>query len=236
MRTHIMELIKRHKLIAILRGIEDERIVPVLEALHDGGIRLVEIPFNHRHPEGIKNTQAVIAALSQHFGSRMSIGAGTVMTAEQVDIACEAGATFILSPDTCESVIARTKELSLLSVPGAATPTEIARAYRLGADLVKLFPAADLGTGYMKSVLTPLGHIPILAVGGIDDSNLTDWLQAGAVGIGVGGQLVQEKLVREKQYEALTALAAKYTSQIDNMHLEDRNWQGILGIEREEAQ
>jgi len=207
-----MEKILEYKVVAILRGIGAEAALPVAEALLEGGIRLLEIPFNQRGAAPGDEAQAIIGLLKRRFGGSLCLGAGTALTDEQVDLAAEAGAEFILSPGTSAAVITRTKERGLVSVPGAATASEIAEAYRCGADIVKLFPAGDLGIGYLKSVLAPLNHIPVMAVGGVDERNLQDWLQAGASAIGVGARLVQEEWVREGRYDALSALAAQYVS------------------------
>ena len=214
MREQTLQAITRHKLVAIIRGIPHRQALSTVEALYEGGVRLVEIPFDHRSAEGLRNTRESIETITRRFGTELAIGAGTVLLPEQVEQAEGAGASFILSPDTSQAVIERTRELGLVSVPGGATPTEISRAYRLGADLVKLFPAADLGLRYLQAVGAPLGHIPLLAVGGIDEHNMQAWLQAGAIGVGVGGSLVREELIREERYSELTALARAYTSQI----------------------
>jgi len=219
MGTHVMDTILKHKLVAILRGMDAERVIPMAEALHAGGIKLLEIPFNQQKA---KEAPAIIAQLSRHFGDKLCIGAGTALTLEQVDQAGSAGAAFILSPSTSAAVIERTKERGLVSVPGAATPSEMVAAYDYGADIVKMFPAGDLGISYMKSVLTPLNHIPVMAVGGVDDSNLQEWLGAGASAVGVGARLVQEQWVREGQYEALADLARKYVSAARQMQQEEK--------------
>lgn len=208
----VMEKILEHKVVAILRGIGAEDVLPVAEALVRGGIRLLEIPFNQRGAAPGDDAPAVIRLLKRRFGGSLCIGAGTALTAEQVDLAADAGAEFILSPGTSAAVIARTKERGLVTVPGAATASEMAEAYRCGADIVKLFPAGDLGLGYMKSVLAPLNHIPVMAVGGVDEHNLQDWLAAGASAVGVGARLVQDEWVRNGRYDELSALAAKYMS------------------------
>ena len=105
----------------------------------------------------------------------MYIGAGTVMTAEQVQAAKGAGASFIISPNVSRAVIEKTVALDMVSMPGAMTPTEIADAHDYGADLVKVFPASILGAAYVKAVRAPLEHIPLIAVGGIDSGNVAEF-------------------------------------------------------------
>ena len=144
----------------------------------------------------------------------MRIGAGTVMTAEQVAVAAEAGAEYMISPDTSEAVIKATLAAGAVSIPGALTPTEVAVAYGYGADFVKLFPAGELGLSYIKAIRAPLAHIPMLAVGGVNENNLSAFLDAGLAGVGVGSNIVDKKLIEKGDFAALTALALRYTEQI----------------------
>ena len=132
------------------------------------------------------------------------------MTAEQVRLAVKAGAQYIISPNVDEEVIKETKNLNKISIPGAFTPTETAYAYKLGADIVKLFPAGELGAGYIKAVKAPLKHIPVVAVGGVNPENCADFIKAGAIGVGCGGNLVSAKLVEEGRFDEITAVAKQY--------------------------
>ena len=117
----------------------------------------------------------------------MLVGAGTVTNTHLVDLTHAHGGQYIISPDTNVSVIKKTKELGMISMPGAMTPSEVITAHNAGADIVKLFPASDLGPRYLKAVRAPLNHIKIMAVGGINQKNMPDFLAAGACGFGVGG-------------------------------------------------
>ncbi|MDF2924818.1 MAG: Entner-Doudoroff aldolase [Paenibacillaceae bacterium] len=207
MGMKVLERIMQDRVMAILRGVDAQHIVPVAEALMEGGIRLLEVPFNQREPS---EAPALIRLLVQRFGGSLGIGAGTVLSVEQAEWSADAGAAFILSPNTCQAVIERTKGLGLVSIPGAATPSEMVEAFSHGADLVKLFPAGDLGLGYMKSVLAPLSHIPVLAVGGIDEENVGEWLDAGASAVGAGARLIQAQWIREGRYGELAGLAGRY--------------------------
>lgn len=149
--------------------------------------------------------------LAEAMGDRMCIGAGTVMNRLQAETAIQSGARYIISPDTNPDVIEKTCSLGALSIPGALTPTEIAYAYRCGADYVKLFPAGTLGLKYIQAVCSPLSHIPMMAVGGIDDKNLNSFLSSGLAGVGIGSNLVNLAMIANGQFEALTRLAQKYT-------------------------
>ena len=140
-------------------------------------------------------------------GPDMLVGAGTVTTPELVTRTRDAGGQFIISPDTNPAVIARTRELELVSMPGAMTPSEILAAHAAGADLVKLFPAAALGPAYLKAVRSPISHVRIMAVGGINEKNAAEFLKAGAVGLGVGGNLANRQWIADGAFEKITQTA-----------------------------
>ena len=133
------------------------------------------------------------------------------MSPEQVRQAAEAGAKYIISPNVDPAVIAETKKLGLVSIPGAMTPTEAAWAYSLGGDIIKLFPAGNLGASYIKALKAPLKHIPVTAVGGVNAKNCTEFFKAGVIGIGVGGNLVSKELVESRNFAEITAAAKEYT-------------------------
>ena len=145
----------------------------------------------------------------------MMFGAGTVISAQQVDVAADAGAKFIISPNTDESVIAETIKRGVVSIPGAATPTEILAASRWGADFVKLFPSAQLGFDYIKSIRAPINQVKLLATGGVNLDNIGMFLKLGMVGVGVGGNLCSKKLLAEGRYDEITATAKKFVAALE---------------------
>lgn len=169
--------------IAILRGVTPETILPVCEALATGGIRFIEVTLNS--PEPLTS----IGKAAGHFEGRgVHIGAGTVLLPDEVDQVAAAGGRYIISPNTDVAVIRRTKELGLISIPGFMTPSEAFVAAAAGADWVKCFPAGSLGPGYIKDLRAVL-RVPILAVGGVSIDNVQQYLENGAVGVGVGASL-----------------------------------------------
>lgn len=212
MRKKVIEAIENNKIIAILRGIESDKLIPLAEAMYNGGIRLLEITFSADKNESDEKTAKNIEKLVSHFGDRMHIGAGTVLTEGQAELVKLAGGKFIISPDTNTAVIKKTRELGLVSIPGALTPTEIMAAHMAGADFVKLFPVSALGAEYVKAVKAPLSHIKLLAVGGIDEKNMSDYLAAGVCGFGVGSNIADKKLISSNSFDKITALAKKYVS------------------------
>lgn len=137
-----------------------------------------------------------------------------MLTTEQVLMAKEAGADFIITPTVNTNVIKLAKELGMMTMPGGYTPTELQNAWEAGADFVKIFPASDAGADYFHAVSGPLPHIPLVAVGGITLQNMCDFLKNGAVGIGVGGNLVDKRMISECRYDELTKLAHEYVKQL----------------------
>lgn len=212
MMDHVLDRILEEKIIAIVRGISSSQITLLAEALQAGGIHCIEVTFDQSSSEGQADTLASIRSLCKQFGSTACIGAGTVMTTEQVRLAAEAGAEYMISPNVSEAVIRETKRLGKISIPGAMTPSEIVHAYELGADIVKVFPCASLGPSYIKAIKAPLKHIPITAVGGVTVENCAEFIKAGAVGVGAGGNLVSAKLVAEGRLDEITATARAYAA------------------------
>ncbi|MBR4887807.1 MAG: bifunctional 4-hydroxy-2-oxoglutarate aldolase/2-dehydro-3-deoxy-phosphogluconate aldolase [Clostridia bacterium] len=204
----LVRQIEENRIVAILRKVPLAKAEKTAEALVAGGIRLLEITFDQK-AETPENTLRSIELAAKRF-PEIAVGAGTVMTPEQARLAKEAGASFILAPNTNVAVIQKAKELGLGAVPGAMTPTEIAAAYEAGADVVKLFPAGDLGIGYLKAVRAPINHIPLIAVGGVDHKNLADFIRAGAIGAGIGSNIVNNQLIAEDRFDELTKLARLY--------------------------
>lgn len=205
-----LEWVQRSRIIAIVRGLSSDYMEKLAEALCAGGIDLMEVTFQQAKPDTWKDTAAAIRAVGTRMEGRMLVGAGTVMTQEQLDMARDAGARYIITPNTVPQLIGKVKEYGLLSFPGAFTPSEIAQAFEAGADAVKVFPAGDLGPSYIKAVKAPLSHIPLMAVGGVNEKNAADFMAAGCCGVGVGGNLVNKRWIEAGEWDRIAALAAEY--------------------------
>lgn len=212
MRDKIINSVLENKIIVIVRGVARDKLIPLAQAMYEGGIRLLEITFSADGSTSDEVTGDNIKMLVNHFGDRLHVGAGTVLTEKQVELVKEAGGKFIISPDTNERVIKRTRELSLVSMPGALTPTEIMAAHTAGADFVKLFPISSLGAEYVKAVKAPLSHVKLLAVGGIHDKNMAEYIKAGVCGFGIGSNITDKALINAGEFEKITALARKYVN------------------------
>lgn len=209
MNVSVVKHIYQEKLIAICRGVEEDKCLKVAEALYEGGFRLMELTFDQQHPESWTTTAEVIAALAELYKGRMDIGAGTVVSKELVDHAVGGGASFIVSPDVNTEVIRYSKELGLVSIPGAYTPTEIMTAYNAGADFVKLFPICEMGAGYVKAIRAPISHVPLLAVGNVNEETLKTYLDLGCVGAAIGGCVVNKKWIENGEYDKIREMAVR---------------------------
>ena len=209
MREQTLEWVKKYKIIAIVRGADPEKCMAVAEALYQGGIRLMEVTYDQAHPETWKDTAAAIGQIARAYEGRLLVGAGTVTSQELVELTASVGGEFIISPDMDTAVIQKTRELGLVSMPGAFTASEIKTAYNAGADFVKVFPIGNLGPGYLKALRAPLNHIPMMAVGGVNEKNLRDFFEAGACGAGIGGNLANKTWIANGEYDKITATAGE---------------------------
>jgi 2-dehydro-3-deoxyphosphogluconate aldolase/(4S)-4-hydroxy-2-oxoglutarate aldolase len=177
--TSAVDRIREERIVAVLRRTRD--VDAVVDALLRGGIRVVEITLDS--PDAL----ATIERLRRK--PDVAVLAGTVRTAAQADAAVEAGAQACVAPALVPAMIARCRALGVPAIPGTLTPSEVEAARGLGAELVKLFPAGLLGPGYVRDVLAPLSDVPLLATGGVDLTNAREFLDAGAVAVGVGSAL-----------------------------------------------
>ncbi|TDF95792.1 bifunctional 4-hydroxy-2-oxoglutarate aldolase/2-dehydro-3-deoxy-phosphogluconate aldolase [Paenibacillus piri] len=193
-REQGLQLIEETRIIAIVRGVEEQHITGVAQALKDGGVRVMEITLN------TPGASKMIAQLQEQFGESMYIGAGTVLDLDDTKQALEAGASYLVTPNMDEDVIRYAAERNVPVFPGAMTPTEIVKAWKAGATAVKIFPGASLGIGYIKELQGPLNHIPMVAVGGVNEDNIAQFMQAGCYGVGIGGSLVNLKEIAAGNY------------------------------------
>lgn len=199
-----LELIKETGVVAIVRGTNADTMLRVADAIHAGGVRAIEVTMNT--PDAID----MIRILSTEVSDRMLVGVGTVLDAPTARMAILAGAQFILAPNLDEEVIRICHMYGRLVIPGVLTPTEVVRAWSLGADIVKIFPAGSVGPRYIRELRGPLGHIDMMAVGGVTVENAGDFIRAGAVALGVGSELVDRSAVAEGRFDTLTRNAKAF--------------------------
>lgn len=191
------------RVIAIVRLRSGAPPVELAEALVRGGITCLEFTMT------TSGSIEAIEICRDRLGERAAVGAGTVLTAGAVARCAEAGAQFIVSPNTDAAVMEATLERGLLSFPGALTPTEIVAAWNAGAHAVKVFPVRGLGPRYLTDLRGPLPDIPLIPTGGVDASNAGDYLAAGAIAVGVGGRLVDAETVRAENWDEIERRAAE---------------------------
>ncbi|MHA6483320.1 bifunctional 4-hydroxy-2-oxoglutarate aldolase/2-dehydro-3-deoxy-phosphogluconate aldolase [Paenibacillus sp. strain BS8-2] len=206
----VQQQIERSKVVAILRHVPLEGLPRVMEALYEGGVRVAEITLNSAGAlDGIR-------VIRKAYEGKMAIGAGTVVTAENVIQAIEAGAEFLISPHMDEHLIELALSRSSIPIPGALTPTEIVRATAAGAPFVKLFPCTTFGPGYMKELLAPLNNVKLIAVGGITPKLAGDYIRAGAIAVGAGSGLVSHGDVMAHNYAAIASNARELVRHIES--------------------
>lgn len=214
MREEVIKDIEQNKIIVILRGFSREELINTVLAMEAGGIKLVEVTFDQSGKVSDEETAQNIRAIREKFDGRVRVGAGTVLTERQVELAYMAGAEYVISPDCCESIIKKARELGMVSIPGAFTPTEVASAHRFGADFVKLFPNSEVKPSYLKALSVPLSHIKLLAVGGVTPDNMCDYFAAGAKGIGVATAIADKKAISDENYNEVTRRARLFTEKL----------------------
>jgi 2-dehydro-3-deoxyphosphogluconate aldolase / (4S)-4-hydroxy-2-oxoglutarate aldolase len=205
----VLEIIRIHRLIAIVRLNDLSTAVDLSRALLAGGIRALELTLSN--PAAIKALAEVKAALPELHRGEAVIGLGTVLNAVQARAAGEAGAQFIVSPATNFATIEMCRQMKVAVMPGALTPTEILAAWEAGASAVKVFPARSVGPRYLRDVREPLPFLRLIPTGGIDQHNLKEYLTNGAFAVGVGGSLVDKQLIVARDWAALTARAQEFT-------------------------
>ena len=214
MRENVIQAILEKKVIAIVRGADESQALAIAKALYEGGVTMVEVTFNQKDPSTHISTANAIRSIKGEMGDKILVGAGTVTSVKLAEMAAEAGAQYIISPDTDPEVIRRTRELGLVSIPGAYTPTEAKQAHNAGADFVKLFPCVGNAPAYLKAICAPFNHIRFLAVGGVNADNAADFLKAGAVGVGVGSCLANKKWADAGEYWRITEEAKKFVNNV----------------------
>ncbi len=205
----------------VLAKIIDEGVVPVIrvasaaeafevaKAIQEGGISVVEVTMS------VAGALDVMKEVTQKFGKNVLLGAGTILDPETARAALLSGAKFIVTPTLNLDVIKMCKRYSAVIIPGALTPTEILTAWEAGADLVKVFPIAQVGgPAYIRALMGPLPHIPLVPTGGVNLQNAGEFIKAGCAAIAAGGELVDKKAVAEKKFSVIAENARKFVAEV----------------------
>jgi 2-dehydro-3-deoxyphosphogluconate aldolase/(4S)-4-hydroxy-2-oxoglutarate aldolase len=196
---------------AVLRGVGEDDIVPVAEAIHDGGVTALEVTADGKRAS--EKIAAIDRALER---TDAMVGAGTVMDAAAARNVIEAGAQFVLAPNLNEAVIDVCNRAGVVVVPGVMTPTEADRAMAAGADVLKMFPASTVGADHIGALRGPLGDIPIMPTGGVDTDNVADYFEAGAVAVGAGSALVNYEAIEREDWDAVRESAAAFVEAVED--------------------
>lgn len=190
------ELYEKAPIVGIIRGVEMDTVLKIAKTYVEAGLYTIEITMN------TKGAASIISALRAEF-SNLNVGAGTVCSIDDLNSAIDAGSQFIVTPVINEEVIKSSVLRGVPIFPGAFTPTEIYKAWSLGASAVKVFPATQLGVTYIKDVSAPLNDIKLLPTGGVSLGNIKSFFEAGAIGVGMGSSLLDKKLIQEENYDDL---------------------------------
>lgn len=190
--------------IAVIRAPSKDILIDIAQALMAGGVPSIEVTMS------TPNAIAGIEMLASKFGDRCVVGVGTVLDGETARDAIAAGAQFVVSPMFEEKIVENCKRLEKIVIPGAFTVTEIMRAWKAGADVVKVFPSTSLGPTYFKDVLAPLPQLKLTPTGGVDVKNAGDWIKAGAVFVGAGSALVSKDAMVNKDWKSIETNAKAF--------------------------
>jgi 2-dehydro-3-deoxyphosphogluconate aldolase / (4S)-4-hydroxy-2-oxoglutarate aldolase len=204
-RESVVATLREVGIIPVIRADSPGAAVAVVETLIEAGLTVAEITMTV--PDAIE----AIASVSKRFGSNVLVGAGTVTDADTVRRALDAGAEFIVSPCLVPDVIAEARRADVAVLPGALTPTEVFEAFRQGGDLVKVFPAQNVGgAAYLRALRGPFPEIPLVPTGGVTLDNVGEMFKAGAVAVGVGSEMISKDALARRDYALIGALASRF--------------------------
>jgi 2-dehydro-3-deoxyphosphogluconate aldolase/(4S)-4-hydroxy-2-oxoglutarate aldolase len=202
------ELFKKAPIVGIVRNLSMDEVIQILPIYREAGLTTIEITMN------TPGAEEIICYALEHESEGLNIGAGTVCTKEDLDKALEAGARFIVTPIINKKVIKSCLNKGIPVFPGGFSPTELYNAWSYGAAMVKIYPATSLGAEYIKDLKAPLNNIKVLPTGGINLENMQDFLKAGADGLGIGSQLFDKALIKNKDWAGLKLHFEKFVQKL----------------------
>lgn len=205
----ILAIITDAAIIPIVRTSTAEQAIAAVEAIYDGGARAAEITMT------VPGAVRALEKVADRFGDKMLLGSGTVLDAETARICMLAGAEFLVCPSLRIATIEMAKRYSKVVCPGALTPTEVLAAWEAGADAVKIFPCGNVGGAkYIKALKGPFPQIEMVPTGGVNLETVGDFIKAGACAVGVGSELVDNKILKEGRYDVITERARQFVAAI----------------------
>jgi len=204
----VLRTMEQERLVAVIRTETADQAVGAGLAAHEGGVQLLEVAWT------VPEAGRALSALRERLPEAL-LGAGTIITLEDAREAAAAGARFIVGPSVQEDVIAFCRQEGILVAPGALTPTEVVRAHLLGADIIKIFPAGQVGgPAYIKALRGPLPHLRFMPTGGVNPGNVAAYLAAGAFAVGAGGDLIDRRAAAEGRFGVITEKARAFVDAV----------------------
>lgn len=203
-KQEVIEKVKALGLLAVIRGPSVDLTIQMVSALIEGGVKGIEITYS------TPNAEQVVAELDKKFGDEILLGMGTLTDPAQVASACAAGAKFLVSPICEKELVTAMVGSGLVVMAGAFTPTEVFQAYKLGVDVVKIFPGSVGGPAYVKALKGPFPYIPMMPTGGVSAANVADWFAAGVVAVGAGSELCPPQMAKEGKFAEISQRAADF--------------------------
>ena len=206
-KQEVLAALREGGIVPVIRADSADTALRIVDALVAGGIRTLEITMT------VPDAIGAIKAVSDRFGSSVLLGAGTVTSRALAEGSLDAGAEFLVTPCVVPDVIAVAKERGVAVLPGAMTPTEVFTAWSAGGDIVKIFPASNVGgASYLKALKGPFPQIPLCPTGGVNLQTIGEFVKAGAAAVGVGGELVSKAAIDAGDYGKITELAKQYVA------------------------
>jgi 2-dehydro-3-deoxyphosphogluconate aldolase / (4S)-4-hydroxy-2-oxoglutarate aldolase len=209
-RAEIAATIERLGVVAVIRMKDPAKLRAVFDALAEGGVRAIEVTMT------VPGAVELIAQLARSLPDGVLLGAGTVIDARTAHAVVDAGARFIVSPVFRRDVVSVCLERGIAAAPGCFSPTEILDAYEMGADIIKVFPATALGPQYIKDLRAPMPQLKLMPTGGVSLDNAGDWIRAGAVAVGVGSSLLDQKAIEDGRLEVIAANARRIVASVSS--------------------
>ncbi|MGQ9599861.1 MAG: bifunctional 4-hydroxy-2-oxoglutarate aldolase/2-dehydro-3-deoxy-phosphogluconate aldolase [Anaerolineae bacterium] len=207
-KTEKLNLIRETGIIAVMRAKSSDQLIAAADAIQEGGVRVIEVTMT------TPGALDVIAEATRRYGQDVLFGAGTVLDPETARAAILAGAGFIVAPTLNLNVLALCQRYSVPVIPGCFTPTEMLTAWEAGADMIKLFPAEIGGPDLVKAILAPLPQLEIVPVGGVTLETAAEFIRKGAVALGVGSNLINQRLLDSGDMAELTRRAAAFIAEV----------------------
>ncbi|WP_323173930.1 bifunctional 4-hydroxy-2-oxoglutarate aldolase/2-dehydro-3-deoxy-phosphogluconate aldolase [Natrialba sp. PRR66] len=207
----ILDRIVDSGVIAVVRGVDEEQVVPVSRALYEAGVEALEITA-----DGTRAAEMIAAVDRELADTDAILGAGTVLDAATAQSVIDAGATFVVSPSTSPEVVRTCNRHGVLSAPGVMTPTEAVTAMEAGADVLKMFPASTVGPGHISALSGPLGDVDIIPTGGVSADNVDEFFDAGAVAVGAGGAILDADAIDRGDMDQVRATAESFVAAVED--------------------